>query len=114
MDSAAGFGRGHRSFPNRRKACSATKCRLRATWATLPAEAPLSERPWAKRAARERAGDSASDGRGELLRRQNLAFQAIREFGPDTHLVLDTNLPVRKLVDRVIRKLPVKPARGLR
>ena len=66
----------------------------------------------AKLAARERAGKSASDGSGELLSRQKSAFQAIRKVGPDPHLVLNTTLPVKKWVDRTIRKLPVKPARN--
>lgn len=49
----------------------------------------------ARLAARERGRNSASDGRGELWPRQKSAFQAIREFGPDPHLVRNTNLPVK-------------------
>ena len=43
----------------------------------------------------ERGRNSASDGRGELWPRPKSAFQAIREVGPDPHLVRNTNLPVK-------------------
>ena len=51
----------------------------------------------ARPAARERTGKSASGGREGVLARRKSAFQAIREFGPDTFLVLNTNLPAKKV-----------------
>ena len=49
--------------------------------------------------------EGASDGRWEIYIAQKEGFEAVDEFGPKAHLVLDTSLPPEDIIDKIIKRL---------
>ncbi|MDH5751256.1 MAG: AAA family ATPase [Deltaproteobacteria bacterium] len=73
-------------------------------------ECRLAERATlARLAERQAAGESVSDGRVEIYHRQKAAFEPIREFGAEEHLVVDTADQPETLTGGIIRWLAPPP-----
>ncbi|MBI4336703.1 MAG: AAA family ATPase [Chloroflexi bacterium] len=59
-------------------------------------------------AAREAAGRTVSDGRWELFRRQQEAFEPLTEVPPEEHVVVDGSLPLKEIGYHALRALYLK------